>query len=70
MGRKQKDTEVLEQLNGIPVYQEMPEGWDYLKGAATAPCGYRWIWNRESRFARKNHENVKYKDAFLVERKR
>lgn len=34
----------------VKKYTEMPKGWDFLKGATTAPKGYEWIWNRKSRF--------------------
>lgn len=34
----------------ILIYNEMPEGWEALKGALTAPEGYIWIWNKKSRF--------------------
>lgn len=35
----------------IPVYSAMPLGWCVLNGATTAPRGYMWIWNQESRFS-------------------
>lgn len=34
----------------VKIYTEMPEGWTFLDGTTTAPVGYRWIWNRKSRF--------------------
>lgn len=37
---------------GLMIYKEMPKGWDKLKGALTAPCGYEWIWNKKSIFSK------------------
>ena len=34
-----------------PVYETLPNGWIILKGATTAPCGYKWISNNKSRFS-------------------
>lgn len=34
----------------VLIYNKMPEGWEALKGALTAPKGYIWIWNKKSRF--------------------
>ena len=33
------------------VYNTLPHGWKVLKGATTAPCGYKWISNNKSRFS-------------------
>lgn len=33
-----------------PVYEKLPEGWIILKGATTAPCGYKWIRSTKSIF--------------------
>ena len=40
---------------------ELPKGWKIVKGATTAPVGYRWICNGKSRFSGKR------KLAFLKE---
>lgn len=34
------------------VYNTLPHGWKVLKGATTAPVGYRWICNGKSRFSK------------------
>ena len=34
----------------LEVFEELPEGWAILEAAATAPEGYKWIWNKMSRF--------------------
>lgn len=34
----------------IEVLKEIPDGWAILYGATTAPVGYKWIWNKKSRF--------------------
>ena len=34
------------------VYETLPNGWIILKGATTAPVGYRWICNGKSRFSK------------------
>lgn len=36
----------------IDVYDEMPTGWSYIKGALTAPLGYAWISNNKSILSR------------------
>lgn len=33
-----------------PVYEKLPEGWIILKGATTAPKGYKWIRSTKSIF--------------------
>lgn len=33
------------------VYETLPNGWIILKGATTAPKGYKWISNNKSRFS-------------------
>lgn len=42
-----------------PVYEQMPEGWNEIKGALTAPVGYRWIYNCRPMF------DNNYKKALL-----
>lgn len=32
------------------VYNTLPHGWKVLKGATTAPCGYKWIRSTKSIF--------------------
>lgn len=34
----------------IKIYVTIPDGWEILNGAHTAPKGYTWIWNKKSRF--------------------
>ncbi len=45
----------------IDIYTGIPPGWHILDGATTAPQGYRWLWNRESRF------NGRYRTGLLRE---
>lgn len=45
--------------NGVKIFYTMPENWIVLKNATTAPNGYVWICNGESRFG------GKYKHALL-----
>ena len=33
------------------LYNTLPHGWKVLKGATTAPKGYKWISNNKSRFS-------------------
>lgn len=33
-----------------PVYDKLPDGWIILKGATTAPKGYKWIRSTKSIF--------------------
>lgn len=35
----------------IKRFEVLPEGWAFIKGASTAPVGYRWANNRKSRFS-------------------
>ena len=35
----------------VPRYDSLPPGWKELRGAATAPSGYVWIWNGKSIFS-------------------
>lgn len=39
-----------------PVYEKLPDGWIILKGATTAPKGYKWIRSTKSIF----DKNKKY----------
>lgn len=32
----------------IPKLDSLPDGWDYIDGCTTAPCGWRWAHNRKS----------------------
>jgi len=45
------------------VYKTIPKGWSVTKGATTAPRGYVWINNGESRFSGKR------KSALLKKKK-
>lgn len=38
---------------GLRIVDHIPEGWKPLKGALTAPRGYKWIYNGESLFSGK-----------------
>lgn len=38
------------EINGIRVFETIPEGWRILDGATTAPRGYAWISNGKSHF--------------------
>lgn len=38
-------------LSTEKIYYTMPEGWDFIKGATTAPTGYKWICNKKSFFS-------------------
>lgn len=39
----------------------MPEGWRMVYGATTAPKGYAWIYNGQSRFSgKRSHALMKY----------
>lgn len=33
-----------------PVFDELPKGWVIIKGATTAPKGYKWIRSTKSIF--------------------
>lgn len=46
----QREGEGADQMEIADIFGVMPKGWKILKGAATAPKGYIWIWNGESRF--------------------
>lgn len=35
----------------VRVFDKMPDGWRELKGALTAPLGYKWISNGKSFFS-------------------
>lgn len=35
----------------VQIYDTMPEGWRMVDGATTAPKGYAWIYNGQSRFS-------------------
>lgn len=37
-------------LDGVRRLEALPEGWTYLRGALTAPLGWRWASNGVSRF--------------------
>lgn len=37
----------------VQIYDTMPEGWRMVYGATTAPKGYAWIYNGQSRFSGK-----------------
>ncbi len=37
-------------LTEVPVYDTVPRGWSEIKGAQTAPRGYKWISNNKSYF--------------------
>lgn len=37
-------------LETTPVYSEVPKGWREIKGATTAPSGFKWISNGKSMF--------------------
>ena len=43
----------LEQMikRGVVVLDTLPEGWQEVKGAMTAPRGYYWAEKRVSRFS-------------------
>lgn len=30
---------------GVKIFTSMPDGWKDIKGALTAPNGYKWIYN-------------------------
>lgn len=34
----------------LKVYNQLPKGWKIINGALTAPLGYIWISNNQSRF--------------------
>ena len=44
---------------GVKIFTSMPDGWKYVKGALTAPNGYKWIYNGKSIFG------DEYKQALL-----
>lgn len=48
-------------IKGVEVLDHVPEGWKVLGGTNSAPLGYRFICNRESRFG------GKYKHALVTE---
>lgn len=49
----------------VKVYKKIPKGWKEIKGATTAPAGYKWIDNGERLFG------GNYKSAFVkIENKR
>ena len=35
---------------GVKIFTSMPDGWKDIKGALTAPNGYKWIFNGCSLF--------------------
>ena len=45
------------------VLDAIPEGWEILKGATTAPNGFVWIWNKKSRFGGEYKAALVPKDA-------
>jgi hypothetical protein len=45
----------------VQIYDTMPEGWRMVDGASTAPKGYAWIYNGQSRFSgKRRHALLKY----------
>ena len=48
--------------NGVKFLNSMPEGWKEIKGATTAPNGYKWIFNGKSIFS-KEYEHALLKIA-------
>lgn len=50
-------------LNEVPVLTSKPKGWRVLHSATTAPRGYAWIANKESRFSKEK----KYRHALIRE---
>ena len=36
----------------IDLYESMPKGFVYIKGALTAPRGTQWIYNKQSIFSK------------------
>ncbi len=48
MSRKSKLFSEL--LSEVPVYDSIPPGYSEIKGATTAPLGYKWISNNKSYF--------------------
>lgn len=38
-------------MNKPKVVLEMPDGWKFLIGASTAPCGFSWVYNGKSLFS-------------------
>lgn len=39
-------------MQGVKVFDELPEGWQYIPGAPTTKEG-RWVYNSESRFSKR-----------------
>ena len=37
-------------LAAVPTYTAMPQGWQVIENATTAPAGYVWICNGKSLF--------------------
>ena len=38
-------------MKSIPIFEQLPDGWEILEGALTAPIGFAWITNGKSRFS-------------------
>lgn len=38
--------------NNIQILDSLPAGWSFIKGAMTAPKGYKWACNRKSPFSK------------------
>ena len=45
--------------HGVPVFNQMPNGWKFIPNATAAPYGYRWIFNG------KRYNSNEYKHALL-----
>ena len=41
---------IEKELAEISRLNSLPEGWKFVKGAMTAPVGYKWACNGKSRF--------------------
>lgn len=55
-------------INGkdVEVLDKIPQGWQEIKGALTAPRGTMWVSNGQSLFAKDENGNRKYKKALVV----
>ena len=55
------DKQGHQKLTAVRVYKKKPNGWREIKGASTAPVGYKWIDNGKSLF------KGEYKSALVKE---
>lgn len=52
------EEKTFDYIGKVKVYDEMPNGWREIKGALTAPVGYKWICNNKSVFSKERETGL------------